>query len=104
MFFKNTRGLDGLILDAIGNSLAMIQFTPEGVVLDANENFLNALGYRLDEVVGKHHRIFCDRKYAEALPIDNSGPIWRMASRRWQSFGALANLARKYGSTRRIVR
>ncbi len=66
MMFQTKHGLDGMILDAVSKSLAMIQFTPEGVILDANENFLNAVGYRLDEVVGKHHRIFCDRQYAES--------------------------------------
>jgi methyl-accepting chemotaxis protein len=66
MLFQSAHGIDGLILKAIGKSLAMIQFTPEGAILDANENFLNALGYRLDEVVGKHHRIFCDREYVQS--------------------------------------
>lgn len=65
MLFQKNHGLDGFILDAISKSLAMIQFTPEGIILDANENFLNALGYRLEEVVGKHHRIFCDRDYVQ---------------------------------------
>lgn len=65
MMFQTKHGLDGMILDAVSKSLAMIQFTPEGVILDANENFLNAVGYRLDEVVGKHHRTFCDRQYVE---------------------------------------
>lgn len=66
MMFQTKHGLDGMILDAVSKSLAMIQFTPEGVILDANENFLSAVGYRLDEVVGKHHRMFCDRQYAES--------------------------------------
>lgn len=66
MGFQRNHGIDGLILNAVSRSLAMIQFTPEGVILDANENFLNALGYRLDEVVGKHHRMFCDRAYTQS--------------------------------------
>jgi hypothetical protein len=33
-------------------------------VVSANENFLKIFGYELDEVVGKHHRIFCDSSYA----------------------------------------
>lgn len=66
MVFQRNNAIDSLILEAVGKSLAMIQFTPEGIILDANENFLNALDYRLDEVVGKHHRIFCDRQYTES--------------------------------------
>jgi methyl-accepting chemotaxis protein len=45
---------------ALSNSQAMIWFKPDGTILDANENFLKALGYSLSEIVGKHHRIFCE--------------------------------------------
>lgn len=47
------------VVNAIGRSMAVISFTPEGIVLDANENFLQATGYRREEVLGKHHRLFC---------------------------------------------
>ena len=47
-------------MSALSTAQAMIWFAPDGTVLDANENFLKALGYRLDEIVGKHHRIFCE--------------------------------------------
>ena len=51
---------------ALNRSMAIIEFTADGFILDANENFLGAVGYSLDEVVGKHHRIFCfDRFYEE---------------------------------------
>jgi methyl-accepting chemotaxis protein len=46
------------ILEACNRSQAMIHFDPSGHVLFANENFLAALGYSLDEIVGQHHRIF----------------------------------------------
>lgn len=45
---------------AIGKSQAVIEFSPGGEVLTANQNFLTALGYRLDEIVGKHHSMFVD--------------------------------------------
>ncbi|MBP0445520.1 PAS domain-containing protein [Roseomonas sp. SSH11] len=45
---------------AVSRSQAVVQFTPEGVVLDANENFLNSMGYTLDEVRGQHHSIFVE--------------------------------------------
>ncbi len=44
---------------AVGNGNAVIDFSPEGIILDANENFLKTLGYTLDEIKGKHHR--CSR-------------------------------------------
>jgi PAS domain S-box-containing protein len=56
---------------AIRRSLAVVEFTNDGVVVDANDNFLNAMGYTLDEVRGKHHSMFVDpamresREYAE---------------------------------------
>ena len=49
--------------DAIDRSQAVIEFLPDGTVLEANANFLGALGYRLDEIKGKHHQMFCDNEY-----------------------------------------
>ncbi len=49
---------------AISRSQAVIEFTPSGQILDANDNFCAALSYRRDEIVGKHHRMFCDPAYA----------------------------------------
>ncbi|SFJ15379.1 PAS domain-containing methyl-accepting chemotaxis protein [Bradyrhizobium sp. Gha] len=45
-------------LDAIGRSQAMIEFKLDGTIITANKNFLDALGYRLDEIQGKHHSMF----------------------------------------------
>jgi methyl-accepting chemotaxis protein len=52
-------------IEAINRAQAVIEFDLEGRVITANENFLRIFGYALDEVVGKHHRIFCDPGYAE---------------------------------------
>lgn len=49
-------------INAISRSMAIISFTPEGIVLEANDNFLNATGYKRDEVIGRHHRMFCSEK------------------------------------------
>jgi len=45
-------------LMALDRSMARIEFSMDGTILDANENFLNVLGYRLDEIAGKHHSLF----------------------------------------------
>ena len=45
---------------AMNRSQAVIEFALDGTVLTANDNFLATMGYTLDEVVGQHHRIFCD--------------------------------------------
>lgn len=43
---------------AINKSQAVIEFTPDGTILNANRNFLSAVGYSLDEIKGQHHRMF----------------------------------------------
>jgi len=45
-------------VDAIGKSQAVIEFSMDGTVVTANRNFLDALGYQLSEIVGKHHSMF----------------------------------------------
>ena len=52
-------------LDAVSRTTAVIEFTPEGIILDANENFCTTTGYALEEIKGKHHRIFCEPGYAQ---------------------------------------
>ncbi len=47
-------------IKAINKSHAVIEFALDGTILKANGNFLSALGYRLDEVQGKHHSIFVE--------------------------------------------
>lgn len=53
-------------LNAISRAQAMIEFTPKGEILTANENFLSTLGYQLSEVQGKHHSMFCEQGYANS--------------------------------------
>ena len=48
------------VTNAIGQSQMVIEFKLDGTVLTANENFLTTLGYRLDDIIGRHHRMFCD--------------------------------------------
>jgi len=47
-------------MEAIGRAQAVIEFTPDGQIITANDNFLGALGYSLNEIQGKHHRMFVD--------------------------------------------
>ena len=51
-------------LDAARRSMGVIEFTPDGYILSANENFLRLMEVRNDKVVGEHHRVFCNRDYA----------------------------------------
>ncbi|HHQ4688743.1 methyl-accepting chemotaxis protein [Aeromonas veronii] len=52
--------------DAVHGSVATITFTPDGTVLAANDLFLNVVGFSAPEVIGQHHRIFCDKFYAQS--------------------------------------
>ncbi len=60
--FGKTQEESGRLL-AMEENYAIISFKPDGTIIHANNNFLNALGYTLDEVEGKHHRMFCDKDY-----------------------------------------
>lgn len=53
-------------LAALSRAQAVIEFTPDGRILKANENFLSALGYEADEIIGKHHSMFCEQIYARS--------------------------------------
>jgi len=51
-------------IDAINRSQAVIAFETDGSIVTANDNFLQTLGYRLEEVQGRHHSMFVDPTYA----------------------------------------
>jgi methyl-accepting chemotaxis protein len=54
----------GAVLAAFSRSQAVIEFDTSGHILTANKNFCSAVGYELSEIVGKHHRMFCEPAYA----------------------------------------
>lgn len=54
------------IMDAIGRAQAVIEFNMDGTVLTANENFVKTLGYRMEEIKGRHHRMFCHPSYSNS--------------------------------------
>jgi methyl-accepting chemotaxis protein len=56
-------------VEAIDRSQAVIEFDPNGVIIDANANFLKTMGYALDEIAGKHHRMF-------VMPEDAANPSY----------------------------
>jgi len=51
---------------AIKKAQAVIEFTLDGKIVDANENFLNTLGYSLSEIKGQHHSMFVDASYRQS--------------------------------------
>lgn len=53
-------------IEGINNAMAVIQFETDGTIIEANENFLNTVGYSLKEIVGQHHSMFVDPAYRES--------------------------------------
>ena len=64
-------------LTCISRMQAVIEFAPDGTITTANDNFLRAMGYSLEEVRGKHHRLFVD-------PAERSSADY---ARFWESLG-----------------
>jgi methyl-accepting chemotaxis protein len=56
--------------EAASRSQAVIEFNLDGTIITANQNFLNAMGYRLEEIQGRHHSMFVD-------PQDRDTPAYR---------------------------
>lgn len=79
-------------VDAISKSQAVVEFEMDGKVTSANENFLSALGYRAEEIVGKHHSMFVEPSYARS---EEYRQFWadlrlgRFASGEFQRLGKL---------------
>ncbi|MBB2203519.1 methyl-accepting chemotaxis protein [Gluconacetobacter takamatsuzukensis] len=53
-------------MDAVSRAQAIIEFTPDGEILDANDHFLESMSYRLDEIQGRHHRMFVEQDLARS--------------------------------------
>ena len=54
------------VYEALDRVQAIIEFDLDGRVVRANQNFLDIFGYEAEDVLGKHHRIFCEPDYAES--------------------------------------
>lgn len=50
------------VLSAIDKSNGVVEFKSDGTIINANNNFLGLIGYKLEEVIGKHHSVFIDEK------------------------------------------
>lgn len=55
------------MLMALNRVQAIIEFNLDGTIITANENFLKTVGYDLNEIKGKHHRIFCEGSFTQGL-------------------------------------
>lgn len=58
-------------VEAIGKAQAVIHFNLDGTIIWANKNFLDALGYQLEEIQGRHHRIFVEKQEQSSKAYEN---------------------------------
>lgn len=77
---------------AIHKSHAVITFDLHGVILEANDIFLDAVGYSLDEIVGRHHRMFVEPAYAHGAEY---AAFWRELARGRHQAGQYRRLGRE---------
>jgi methyl-accepting chemotaxis protein len=56
------------IYASIDKSMAVIEFTPEGFIVNANQNFLTSMNYSLTQIQNQHHKIFCDDEFYRENP------------------------------------
>ena len=86
---------DAKLLEAVDKAQAVISFTPEGAILDANDNFLKTMGYAREELRGKHHRMFMPPK---AIDSQEYSDFWDSLRRGQFVSGEIARI-RKGGQT-----
>lgn len=65
---------DLVLLQLVKTTQAIIQFLPDGTILDANDAFCGAVGYNLSEIKGRHHRMFCTFELANSPEYEQ---FWR---------------------------
>ncbi len=66
------------LLEALDKSQATIQFETDGTIITANKNFLDTLGYSLDEIQGKHHSMFVEPEFQKS---DEYKQFWENLAR-----------------------
>lgn len=82
-------------LAAINRAQAVISFDLDGIILDANDNFLQAVGYQREEIVGHHHRMFVDNATRDSAAYRD---FWARL-RKGEYNAGLYNRVRKDGSS-----
>lgn len=65
LFNLSSLEYESKLLQALDNALAVIEFRWDGKIINANKNFLNMMGYTLEEVENQYHSMFVDPEYAQ---------------------------------------
>jgi methyl-accepting chemotaxis protein len=85
------------IVQAVQRLQAVIEFEPDGTIITANDNFLDVMGYRLEEIRGEHHRLFVEEEYARS---DTYRDFWAQLQRGQHH---MDNRLKRFGKSGRIV-
>ncbi len=78
-------------VSAIRKSYAVITFDMSGIILDANQTFLDAVGYELEDIQGRHHRMFVEPSYAHGAEY---AAFWRDLARGHHRAGQFRRIGR----------
>ena len=78
-------------MEAVSKAQAIVEFNPDGTVIAANDNFLKCMGYSLDELTGRHHRMFCEPAYTNSADYAN---FWSKLNRGEFDAGVYRRLAK----------
>jgi methyl-accepting chemotaxis protein len=68
---KSKTSESDLVVDALNRAFAVIEFEPDGTIINANQNFLGVMGYQLSEVQGHHHSMFVERDFSGSDEYQN---------------------------------
>jgi methyl-accepting chemotaxis protein len=79
------------VVEALGRAQAVIEFSIDGTVQHANENFLSAMGYNLAEIKGRHHRMFVESAFAQSIEYKQ---FWEALGRGEYQAGQFKRLGR----------
>ncbi len=83
------------VFDALKRSQAVITFAVDGTVLDANDNFLELMGYTLAEIRGRHHRLFVDPQEADSAAYEAFWQRLRRGEFQTAAYGRIAKDGRR---------
>ncbi len=83
------------VLQALDRAMATIEFTPDGSIVAANDNFLRTMGYRLEQLRGQHHRLLCEREFTDSAEYEQ---LWQRL-RRGEFFAGQIRRRHHDGST-----
>ncbi len=83
------------VLSSINSSVAVIEFSPKGEILTANQRFLDVVGYQLEEIVGRTHTMLCSESYRTS---NEYSQFWRNLANGEVQSGAFERVS-KQGET-----